>query len=49
MTYSILYTFIAGITMGLFGLGFFVWGVTTGAFDETEEAKYLMFQDEDED
>jgi len=49
MTSSIIYTFAIGIAMGVGSLIFFIWGATTGAFDQTEDAKYVVFRDDDED
>lgn len=49
MTASILYTFAIGIAMGVGSLIFFIWGATTGAFDQAEDAKYVIFRDDDDD
>lgn len=40
---------IAGATMGLFSLIAFLWGVKSGAFDNAEDAKYIVFRDEEDD
>ena len=39
----------AGATMGIAALLFFLWGVKVGAFENAEDAKYIVFRDEDED
>lgn len=49
MNPSLIYTFVIGLTMGLAVLGFFVWGVSNGAFDSTEDAKYVLFRDDDDE
>ena len=49
MNPSLIYTFFVGLTMGIAILGFFVWGVSNGAFDSAEDAKYILFRDEDDD
>ncbi len=35
--------------MGLIALFAFLWGVQHGAFENAEEAKYIVFHDEDDD
>jgi len=40
---------IAGASMGLMALFAFLWGVRSGAFDNAEDAKYIVFRDEDDD
>lgn len=40
---------IAGGTMGLVALIAFLWGVKNGAFENAEDAKYIVFRDEDDD
>jgi cbb3-type cytochrome oxidase maturation protein len=46
---SLIYTAGIGILLGVFILGFFVWGLNTGAFDHSEDAKYVLFRDDDDD
>jgi cbb3-type cytochrome oxidase maturation protein len=46
---SIWYLLIAGITMGTASLIAFLWGVNSGAFENAEDAKYIVFRDEDDD
>lgn len=46
---SIYYLLAAGATMGLVALFAFLWGVRTGAFENAEDAKYIVFRDEDDD
>lgn len=46
---SLWLTLIAGVTMGLMALLGFLWGVKIGAFEDAEDAKYIVFRDEDED
>ncbi len=40
---------IAGGTMGMIALIFFLWGVKNGAFENAEDAKYVVFRDEEDD
>ena len=40
---------IAGASMGIIALFAFLWGVRSGAFDNAEDAKYIVFRDEDDD
>jgi len=40
---------VAGASMGLMALFAFLWGVRTGAFDNAEDAKYIVFRDEEDD
>jgi len=40
---------IAGGTMGMVALIFFLWGVKNGAFENAEDAKYIVFRDEEDD
>ena len=40
---------IAGATMGMVALLAFLWGVKNGVFENAEDAKYVIFRDEDED
>lgn len=49
MNESIFYTFAIGILMSLGALAFFIWGALTGAFEHTEDAKYILFRDDDDD
>ena len=46
---SIYYLLVAGATMGLLALFAFLWGVRNGAFENAEDAKYIVFRDEDDD
>jgi len=46
---SIYYLLVAGATMGLLALLAFLWGVRNGAFENAEDAKYIVFRDEDDD
>ena len=48
-TISLIYTLGIGILLGLFFLGFFIWGVHSGAFGHSEDAKYVLFRDDDDD
>ena len=49
MNSSVIYTLVIGMLIGLVTLGFFVWGVGTGAFEHTEDAKYVLFREDEED
>ncbi len=49
ITTSLVYTLGIGVLLGVFILGFFVWGLNTGAFDHSEDAKYILFRDDDDD
>jgi cbb3-type cytochrome oxidase maturation protein len=49
MTASIVYTFGIGILIGVAVLMMFIWGASTGAFDHAEDAKYILFRDDDDD
>jgi cbb3-type cytochrome oxidase maturation protein len=40
---------IAGASMGVMALLAFLWGVRSGAFENAEDAKYIVFRDEDDD
>jgi cbb3-type cytochrome oxidase maturation protein len=46
---SIWYVLFAGAFLGLMALFAFLWGVKNGAFENAEDAKYIVFRDEDED
>jgi cbb3-type cytochrome oxidase maturation protein len=46
---SIYYLLVAGASMGLIALFAFLWGVNQGAFENAEDAKYIVFRDEDDD
>ena len=35
--------------MGMIALIGFLWGVKNGAFENAEDAKYIVFRDEDDD
>lgn len=39
----------AGATMGTAALLAFLWGVKSGAFENAEDAKYIVFRDEEDD
>ncbi len=45
---SIWYLLIAGGTMGTIALFAFLWGVKNGAFEDAEDAKYIVFRDEED-
>jgi len=49
MMQSIGYVLVAGIAMGTIALLGFLWGVKHGAFENAEDAKYIVFRDEDDD
>ncbi len=46
---SIWYLLAAGATMGMIALFAFLWGAKNGAFENAEDAKYIVFRDEDDD
>ena len=46
---SVWYLLVAGGTMGMIALIGFLWGVKNGAFENAEDAKYIVFRDEDDD
>jgi cbb3-type cytochrome oxidase maturation protein len=46
---SIWYLLGAGATMGTLALLAFLWGVKSGAFETAEDAKYIVFRDDDDD
>ncbi len=46
---SIWYLLVAGATMGTLALLAFLWGVKNGAFENAEDAKYIVFRDEEDD
>jgi nitrogen fixation-related uncharacterized protein len=48
MEQSIIYTFVIGVLIGLGVIAMFVWGASTGAFDQSEDAKYILFRDDDD-
>jgi cbb3-type cytochrome oxidase maturation protein len=45
---SLVYTFGIGVLIGLAVLAMFVWGIKSGAFEQSEDAKYIMFRDDEE-
>lgn len=45
---SLIYTFGIGILIGIAVLAMFIWGVKAGAFEKVEDAKYVMFRDDDD-
>jgi len=46
---SIWMLLVAGATMGMMALLGFLWGVKNGAFENAEDAKYIVFRDEEDD
>ncbi len=46
---SIWYLLVAGATMGMIALVAFLWGVKSGAFENAEDAKYIVFRDEEDE
>ncbi len=46
---SIWFLLAMGGTMGVAALFAFLWGVKSGAFENAEDAKYIVFRDEDDD
>ena len=40
---------VAGATMGTVALLAFLWGVKSGAFENAEDTKYIVFRDEEDD
>ena len=48
MQAGIIYIFGVAIIIALAVLGLFVWGAHSGAFDKTEDAKYVLFRDDEE-
>ena len=46
---SIWYLLAAGATMGTVALFAFLWGVKNGAFENAEDAKYIVFRDEEDE
>ena len=46
---TIWYLLGAGATMGIMGLIAFFWAVKHGAFENAEDAKYIVFRDDDEE
>ena len=46
---SIWFLLAMGGTMGVAALLAFLWGVKSGAFENAEDAKYIVFRDEDDD
>ena len=46
---SIWLLLIAGAAMGTMALLGFLWGVKNGAFENAEDAKYIVFRDEEEE
>ena len=45
---SVWYLLTASAFLGSIALLGFLWGVKNGAFDNSEDAKYIVFRDEDE-
>ncbi len=48
MQAGIIYIFGVAIIIAIAVLGLFVWGAHSGAFDKTEDAKYVLFRDDEE-
>jgi cbb3-type cytochrome oxidase maturation protein len=46
---SLIYTFGIGLLIGFAVLAMFIWGIKVGAMENIEDAKYVMFRDEDDD
>ena len=46
---SIWMLLVAGATMGTMALLGFLWGVKNGAFENAEDAKYIVFRDDEEE
>lgn len=46
---SIGYVLLAGMAMGTLALVMFLWGVKNGAFENAEDAKYIVFRDEEDE
>ncbi len=46
---SIWFLLAMGGTMGVAALIAFLWGVKSGAFENAEDAKYIVFRDEDDE
>ena len=46
---SIWFLLAMGGTMGVAALFAFLWGVKSGAFENAEDAKYIVFRDEEDD
>ncbi len=49
MSSSVWSLLIAGGTMGMVALFAFLWGVKNGVFENAEDAKYIVFRDEDDE
>jgi cbb3-type cytochrome oxidase maturation protein len=48
MEESIIYTFVISVLIVLGVVAMFFWGVSTGAFEQSEDAKYILFRDDDD-
>lgn len=46
---SVFSLLVPGASMGLIALIVFLWGVKNGAFENAEDAKYIVFRDEEDD
>lgn len=46
---SVWFLLAMGGTMGVAALLAFLWGVKNGAFENAEDAKYIVFRDEDDE
>jgi len=46
---SIGFVLLAGMAMGTIALLMFLWGVKHGAFEDAEDAKYIVFRDEEDE
>lgn len=49
MAKDIWYLLATGATMGLAALGAFLWSIKHGLFEGSEDAKYIVFRDEDDE
>lgn len=49
MDESIWYLLVAGATIGTVTLIAFLWGVKSGAFENAEDIKYIVFRDEEDE
>jgi cbb3-type cytochrome oxidase maturation protein len=43
------YSIVVGVIIGTLVLGVFIWGVAAGAFEHAEDAKYILFRDDEDD
>jgi len=47
MSLGVLVLVIGMIVIALSGIGFLIWGISTGQFKNVEEAKYKMLEDKE--